>query len=62
MKEIVQLTAMEVRSPGENEVVLCEAVVERAEVVPIMLATQVNKTIKITKGEEVGKALLLGSI
>lgn len=61
MKGIVHLTLM-VCSPGEDKVVLCEAVVERAEVVSIMLANQDNKIIKITKRKEVGKALQLRSI
>lgn len=43
MKGIIQLTPMEVCCPGEYEVVLCEAVVEMAEVVPIMLASQAIK-------------------
>lgn len=33
-------------SPEENEVTLCEMVVEAAEVVPVMLANQAHKAVK----------------
>lgn len=41
---------------------MCETVVEGAEIVLIILINQDNKTVKISKGEEAGKALPIMSI
>lgn len=49
-------------SPKEEEVALCEVVVEGAEIGPIILNNQANKTVRISKGEEVRRGLPIRSI
>lgn len=55
-KEDLQLVPIEGVDPEENEVALCEMVVEAAEIVTIMLVRQASKTGRMKKGEAVGKA------
>lgn len=61
-KGTLQLVPVEGKGPEENEITLCEAVVEAAELVPITIVNQAHKTIKVKRGEEMGKALPLRTL
>lgn len=56
---IIQLVPLEEGRPEENEVVMCKTVVNAAEIVPMMLVNEASRTVKVKKGEEVGRALPL---
>lgn len=60
--KVFQITPVEKYSPEEEELALCQTVLEGAENLPIMLTNQANKTVKISNKEEVGKALAVRSI
>lgn len=47
---VFQLIPVEEYSPKKGEVALWESMVDVAGIVPIMLATQANKTMKLKKG------------
>ena len=48
--------------PEEEEVSLCEAVVKGSEVIPLILTNTANKTVKVQRGEEVGRALCVRGV
>lgn len=57
-KEVLQ----EEESPEESEIVLCETVVEAAEIMPIQLVNQSSKTVKVKREEEARRALPLRTL
>ena len=60
--EIHQVALVKKYEDSEEGITLCESVVQRKEIIPVLIANTSSKTVKIQKGEEMGHAFPLRSV